>query len=62
MKYLTKDEDNRWMIFNDKPKLTIPIIGKIPMFWDSIGEAESITEQKALEILSKIPIMIEIED
>lgn len=62
MKYLTKDENNKWMLFSEKPKLTIPIIQKIPMYWDSRGEAEAITQERALEIISKIPILIEIEE
>lgn len=62
MKYLTKDEDNKWMLWDEKPKLTIPITQKIPMYWDSRGEAEAITQERALEIISKIPILIEIEE
>lgn len=62
MKYLTKDEDNKWMLWDEKPKLTIPITQKIPMYWDSRGEVEAITQERALEIISKIPILIEIEE
>ncbi len=59
--YITKDEDGRWMKWLDhKPELVIPINEKNPMYYEAKGEFESISEAEALKILSKIPIMVEI--
>lgn len=61
MNYLTKDEDNRYMLWENKPELVIPINEKNPMYYEAKGEFESITEAEALKILSKIPIMVELD-
>ena len=61
MNYLTKDEDNRWMKWENKPTLVIPINEKNPLYYEAKGEFESITEAEALKILSKIPIMVELD-
>ena len=61
MNYITKDQDNRWMLWQNLPQLVIPINEKNPMYYEAKGEFESITEAEALLILSKIPIMVELD-
>ena len=60
MKYLTKDENNTFMIWENKPQLQIPLDRNESEYWEAKGEFEAISEAEALRLLSKIPFCVEI--
>ena len=60
MNFLSKDEDGKWMLWENKPQLVIPINERNPMYYEAKGDFKTITEAEALEMIQKIPLLVEI--
>lgn len=58
MKYLTKDEDGKWMSWENEPKIIYPLDRNEKCYWEAKGEFEMIDDP--VEIPKKSLIYIEI--
>ena len=61
MKYLTKDSDEKWATWENRPSLIIPIERTEPEYWEAKGDFEIISEAEALKLIQKIPVRIELD-
>lgn len=59
MKYITKDENGKWVKWENEPKIIYPLDRNEKCYWEAKGDFE-VLEGDLVEIPSKCVIYIEI--